>query len=55
MRRRDFITLVGGSMALWSLGARAQQSAINARIGYLGFGTMAGDAARVEALRTGLS
>ena len=55
MRRRDFITLVGGSIAPWSLGARAQQSAINARIGYLGFGTMAGDAARVEALRTGLS
>jgi putative ABC transport system substrate-binding protein len=53
VRRREFIGLLGGAMA-WPLAARAQQQTKIARIGYLGFGTAAGYAPRVEALRTGL-
>ena len=56
MRRREFITFLGGAAAgvLWPLDARAQQPARVARIGYLGFGTAAAFASRVEALRAGL-
>jgi putative ABC transport system substrate-binding protein len=54
VRRRDFITLLGGAAA-WPLAARAQQQPAKiARIGYLGFGTAAASAPRVEALRVGL-
>jgi len=54
MRRRDFIALLGSAAAIRPLGARAQQPAKSARIGYLGFGTAAAAASRVEALRVGL-
>jgi hypothetical protein len=53
MRRREFITVLGGAAA-WPLAARAQQSANVARIGFLRFGPASANAGRIEALRTGL-
>ena len=50
MKRREFIALLGGAAA-WPLAAQAQRPA---RIGFLGFGTAAATADRVEALRAGL-
>jgi putative tryptophan/tyrosine transport system substrate-binding protein len=55
MRRREFITLVGGAVLARPLAARAQQPARMTRIGYLGFGTAAASATRIAALRAGLN
>jgi putative tryptophan/tyrosine transport system substrate-binding protein len=54
MRRREFITLVGGAAATWPMAARAQQPGKVARIGFLGSASASGSSGPVEALRAGL-
>jgi putative tryptophan/tyrosine transport system substrate-binding protein len=54
MRRREFMTLLGGAAVAWPLAARAQQVGKVHRIGFLGSATAAGSAKAVQSLRTGL-
>jgi ABC-type uncharacterized transport system substrate-binding protein len=54
VRRRQFITLLGGAAASWPIAAPAQQVAVP-MIGYLSIGSSESDAARPTGLRQGLN
>jgi putative tryptophan/tyrosine transport system substrate-binding protein len=53
VKRREFITLLGGAAVVWPLAARAQQPKL-ALIGFLGPAPAPASAGRVQALRAGL-
>ena len=53
MKRREFITLIGGAAAAWPLATRAQQSM--PVVGFLRDSTAAGSEFMVDGLRKGLA
>jgi putative tryptophan/tyrosine transport system substrate-binding protein len=54
MKRREFITLLGGVAAAWPLAARAQQQGKISRVGFMGNSTPALEANLVGPFRDGL-
>lgn len=53
MRRREFITVLGGGIATWPVAVQAQKPALPV-VGFLGTGSLQTDAFRVVAVRQGL-
>jgi hypothetical protein len=51
LKRRDFITLLGGAAAAWPIAARAQQPGKTSRVGYIRAGTPHNDPFREEFVR----
>jgi putative ABC transport system substrate-binding protein len=54
MRRRDFITLLGGAAAAWPLAARAQPAEKIPRVGFMGNSSAALEANLIGPFREGL-
>jgi putative ABC transport system substrate-binding protein len=54
MRRREFITLIGGAAVTWPFSVRAQQAAQPAKIGVLYPGLPSTLPSRISAFRDGL-
>ena len=54
MRRREFITALGGAAVAWPLAARAQRGGIVPKIGVLSVGTVASSGHLVDAFVHGL-
>src|SRR6266540_7519511 len=54
LKRREFITLLGGAAAAWPIAVQAQQTPEVPRVGFVYSGSKAAAAPRMEAILSGL-